>query len=100
MILDIPQILLKDGLGDYLVPEGNQINVWLSITGHPYPKITWTFNGKAVLNDKDTNLMSGGNKYLLSISETARKHQGIYTITAVNEAGKDTKDVSVNVCGK
>ena len=91
---------MEDGLWNYSVPEGRRINVWLSITGQPYPKITWTFNGKAVLKDKERNLMSGGNKHVLSISETARKHQGIYTITAVNEAGEDIKDVSVSVCGK
>ena len=85
---------------EYSVSNGEPLNVWLSITGHPYPKITWTFNGKEVPKDEVIQLMSGGNKHLLSIAETARKHQGIYTITAVNEAGEDAKDVSVNVYGK
>ena len=90
---------MKEGLEEYSVSNGEPLHVWLSITGHPFPKITWAFNAK-VLKDEDINLMSGGNKYLLSIAETARKHQGIYTITAVNEAGEDAKDVPVNVYGK
>ena len=91
---------MEEGFGEFSVPEGKRVNVWMSITGYPYPKICWTFNNKEVSGGEDIILMSGGNKHLMSISRAARKHQGIYTITAVNEAGKDTKGVSVNVYGK
>ena len=84
------------GCGEYSVSEGEQVNAWLSVTGFPYPEISWTFNGKDVSGDKDIKLMSGGNYHLLGITETARKHHGTYKLTAVNKAGKDTKTVLVH----
>ena len=80
--------------------KGNQLNVWVSITGHPCPKIAWTVHGKEIHEDNDISLMSDGDKHLMSIRKAARKHHGVYKITAVNEVGEDAKDISITVYGK
>ena len=100
VVLEKPQIHFEEDCVDYSVLKGKPVNIWVSITGHPYPKISWTFKDKDVLQDKDIKLMSGGDNHLMSIRKTTKKHQGVYQVKAVNEAGKETKDVSVNVYGK
>ena len=77
--------------------KGNQLNVWVSITGHPCPKIAWTVHGKEIHEDNDISLMSDGDKHLMSIRKAARKHHGVYKITAVNEVGEDAKDISITM---
>ena len=78
---------------------GQQLNVWMTISGYPSPKVTLAYNEKDLLKDKDVNLMSSGDKHLMSITKAGGRHRGIYKIKAVNAEGKDVKEISVTVLG-
>ena len=78
---------------------GQQLNVWMTISGHPSPEVTWTCNDEDLLKDKEVSLMSSGDKHLMSITKAASRHRGVYKIKAVNAAGEDVKEMSVTVLG-
>ena len=78
---------------------GQQLNVWLTISGHPSPKVAWAYNEKDLLKDKEVNLTSSGGKHLMSITKAASKHRGVYKIKAVNAEGQNVKEISVTVLG-
>ena len=78
---------------------GQQLNVWMTISGHPSPEVTLTCNDENVLKDKEVNLMSSGDKHLMSITKAGGRHRGVYKIKAVNAGGEDVKEISVTVLG-
>lgn len=70
-----------------------------TVTGKPYPSITWTINdGKP---DKDrVEILTEGNNSIVSIKNAQRKDCGKYHISACNPSGTKAASTRVEVVGE
>ena len=82
------------------VPVGQPLSVDAEVTGNPPPRVTWTFNEEDVSRSGMASVSSDGDKHALTIEDVSLKHHGTYTIEAVNEGGKDMKDIQISVIGE
>lgn len=86
---------VKNGL---TIRAGETLRVPATVTGKPYPAITWTKDdGKY---DKDrVEIITEGNDSILQIANCQRKDCGKYQITAMNPSGKKAAWSRVEVVG-
>lgn len=99
-----PSIELKEFLE---VEEGTDINILAKIKGCPFPTLKWY---KASTNkpddklpvqyDQHVNKVVGENDCTLVIHQSRRKDTALYTLTAENNLGADSKEMRLNVLGK
>lgn len=70
-----------------------------TVTGKPYPSITWTINdGKP---DKDrVEILTEGNNSIVTIKNAQRKDCGKYHISACNPSGTKAASTRVEVVGE
>ena len=78
---------------------GNTVSVEVNVTGTPPPDITLTFNQEDACKAGLATLEADGEKQKMTIENASLEHHGTYTIEAVNEAGKDRKDIQLSVIG-
>lgn len=87
--------------------EGTDIKIVAKIKGVPFPTLTWVKahpkkpdDKLPVLYDQHVNKIVDENSCTLLIQQSRRKDTGLYTITAVNNFGTDSKEMRLNVLGK
>ena len=87
---------VKNGLA---IRAGETLRVPATVTGKPYPSITWTKDdGKP---DKDrVEILTEGNDSIVQIKNVQRKDAGKYTISACNPSGIKNANCRVEVMGK
>lgn len=87
---------VKNGL---VIRAGELLRVPATVTGKPYPSITWTKDdGKP---DKDrVEILTEGNDSIVSIMNVQRKDCGKYQISACNPSGKKAAWTRVEVVGE
>ena len=61
--------------------------------------IVWDFNG-AVLENLAPRYSFSANRLALTIRDLAHRDEGLYTLTATNEAGVDSASLFLNIEGK
>lgn len=97
---EIPVIELdlsvKNGV---VIRAGETLRVPATVTGKPYPSITWTKDdGKP---DKDrVEILTEGNDSIVSIANVQRKDCGKYQISACNPSGIKSAWTRVEVMGE
>lgn len=86
---------VKNGV---IIRAGETLLVPATVTGKPYPAITWTKDdGKP---DKDrVEILSEGNNSIVSIKNVQRKDCGKYQIAACNPSGSKLAWTRVDVMG-
>lgn len=81
------------------VKAGDPLSINVPLTGSPAPTTTWTINDKS-LPFSNRILADSGEDYVgLKIPMTQRSDSGKYTITAKNDYGEDSADMTVLVYG-
>lgn len=70
------------------------------MTGHPAPKIEWKRDGQPVKETSRLEVSTTSSLTVLHIRHAAREHSGQYTITANNNAGTYTGEITVVVLEK
>lgn len=86
---------IKNGV---TIRAGETLRVPATVTGKPYPSISWTKDdGKP---DKDhVEILSEGNDSIVSIKNVQRKDCGKYQISACNPSGSKSAWTRVEVLG-
>lgn len=81
-----------------MVHAGGVIRIIAYVSGQPSPDVIWSRDGAALPPEAkvETTAISSS----LIIKPCARRHLGIYTLTAKNTGGEKTKNVTVEVLGK
>ena len=85
---------------DLTIKAGQPIKFDVNVSGEPPPTITWQINDKDLKSETRTTLENVDYNTKLTIRRVTRADSGKYTITAVNESGKDVASVNVLVIGK
>lgn len=87
---------VKNGV---VIRAGETLRVPATVTGKPYPSITWTKDdGKP---DKDrVEILTEGNDSIVSIANVQRKDCGKYQISACNPSGIKSAWTRVEVMGE
>lgn len=82
-----------------VIRAGETLRVPATVTGKPYPSITWTKDdGKP---DKDhVEILTEGNDSIVSIKNVQRKDCGKYQISACNPSGTKSASTRVEVMGE
>lgn len=87
--------------------EGTDINIVAKVKGVPFPMLTWAKappkkpdDKLPVVYDQHVNKVVGEDSCTLVIQQSRRKDTGLYTLTAVNNFGTDSKEMRLNVLGK
>ncbi|KAB5530702.1 hypothetical protein PHYPO_G00132430 [Pangasianodon hypophthalmus] len=74
-----------------VVKEGGAVSLSCTAEGNPEPEVTWSFQSKT--------RVTGRRQTTLTISEASLEDDGVYTCTATNDLGSDTRTVSLRVEG-
>ncbi len=81
-----------------VVHAGGVIRIIAYVSGQPSPEVTWSRDGAALPPEAkvETTAISSS----LVIKPCARRHLGVYTLTAKNAGGEKKKNITVEVLGK
>lgn len=99
-LTEIPVVELdlsvKNGV---VIRAGETLRLPATVTGKPYPSITWTINdGKP---DKEhVEILTEGNNSIVAIKNAQRKDCGKYHISACNPSGTKGASTRVEVVGE
>lgn len=87
---------VKNGV---VIRAGEALRLPATVTGKPYPSITWTINdGKP---DKErVEILAEGNDSIVAIKNAQRKDCGKYHISACNPSGTKGASTRVEVVGE
>jgi titin len=79
---------------------GSSLNLPVTVTGVPTPKVTWSLNDKTVAASMKTKLESRDMHYSLTTRDVSREDGGIYTVTAENVVGRKHATFEVKIKGE
>ncbi|KAE8573900.1 Putative twitchin [Halyomorpha halys] len=86
----------RKNLQKKVIASGQTLKFFADIKGEPPPKVTWTLQGNPLNNDR-ISIENEDYKTTFTLIKAKRKDRGTYTVTAINDSGKDTVDVEINV---
>lgn len=81
------------------IRAGETLSLPATVTGKPYPSITWTINDKKPDKDR-VEILSEGNNSIVVITNAQRKDCGKYHISACNPSGTKGASTRVEVVGE
>ncbi|XP_061139945.1 titin-like isoform X1 [Syngnathus typhle] len=84
----------------FTVKNGDDLKVEIPILGNPAPKIEWKKNGQAVKETSRLQISTTSSMTVFHIRHATREHVGQYSITASNNAGSYTGEITVVVLEK
>lgn len=84
----------------FTVKNGEDLKVEIPVTGHPAPKLDWKKDGQAVKETSRLEVSHTPSLTLLHIRHAVRDHSGLYYVTAKNNAGTYTGEITVVVLEK
>ncbi|CAG2161698.1 unnamed protein product [Oppiella nova] len=87
----------RNALNKVKIKAGQTFNFDVNVIGEPPPDITWTLKGRKVTSGDKIKLVNEPYNTKLNVRQATRADSGTYTITAVNENGKDEATVEVLV---
>lgn len=86
--------------------EGTDISIVAKIKGVPFPTLKWyrappnkPDDKTPVQYDQHVNKVVGENDCTLLIHQSRRNDTALYTLTAENNLGSDSKEMRLNVLG-
>lgn len=87
---------VKNGI---VIRAGETLRVPATVTGKPYPSITWTINDSKPDKDR-VEVVAEGNDSVVVIKNVQRKDCGKYHISACNPSGIKAASLRVEVMGE
>ncbi|KAJ8886792.1 hypothetical protein PR048_013004 [Dryococelus australis] len=90
----------RTNLKPIIVRAGKPIKYDVNIRGEPPPTVKWFQGEKEVKSEGTVEIINVDYNTKLNITDTVRKHTGLYKIVAENKHGKDEADVEVTVLCK
>lgn len=89
--------LLRDVI---TLKAGSTLRIPVEFTGCPPPFIEWYHQSRRMADDTRTTIEDRDDRTLLTVTNTKREDTGVYSVTVVNEAGRHSGKIRVNVTGK
>ncbi|KAK6759923.1 hypothetical protein RB195_021467 [Necator americanus] len=77
------------------VTIGRPVTLWCSVSGHPFPTITWRKDGEEVKPSDAIRILDDGQ--MLELLDTKKEHAGTWTCTAENDAGARELEIQLDV---
>lgn len=71
----------------------------MDVRGEPPPTMTWSFNGKPLINGRSVKIENEDYNTKFSLSDTTRKNTGVYSLRAENASGFDEATAEVIILG-
>lgn len=90
----------RTNLNNLVIKAGNIVKLDADVKGEPPPKITWAFKGEPIVSGEKIKIDNEDYHTLFILTKTQRSDTGKYTVTAVNDAGKDQVDIEITILGK
>jgi len=87
---------VKNGV---VIRAGENLHLPATVTGKPYPSITWTKDDSKPDKDR-VEILTEGNDSIISIKNVQRKDCGKYHISACNPSGIKSASTTVDVMGE
>ena len=87
---------VKNGV---IIRAGETLRIPATVTGKPYPSITWTKDDSKPDKDR-VEILIEGNDSIVSIKNAQRKDCGKYQISACNPSGTKAAWTRVEVMGE
>lgn len=94
-VIDL-DLSVKNGI---VIRAGETLRVPATVTGKPYPSITWTINDSKPDKDR-VEVVAEGNDSVVVIKNVQRKDCGKYHIYACNPSGTKAASLRVEVMGE
>ena len=95
--------VFKKALSDITITEKQALKLHVEVDGSPEPDIEWLKDGNPLKKKKSSSVKyvfhKEGNNHSLSVANVSLEDQGIYSITAKNQAGEIQCQSSVVVQG-
>lgn len=89
-------LAIKNGV---IIRAGETLNVPATVTGKPYPSITWTIEDSKPDKDR-VEILTEGNDSIVSVKNAQRKDSGKYHISVCNPSGIKGASIRVDVVGE
>ena len=87
--------VIHDFPSDLEVCEGEYVILYVSVSGHPPPVLTWYHNNESITTDPSIEIVSGDGT--LSIPSMEEKHIGIYRLVASNCHGSCFEELELTI---
>ncbi|XP_077423404.1 immunoglobulin-like and fibronectin type III domain-containing protein 1 [Vanacampus margaritifer] len=84
----------------FTVKNGEDLKVDIPVLGNPAPKIEWKKDGQTVKETSRLEISTTSSMTVFHIRHATREHVGQYSITASNNAGNYTGEITVVVLEK
>lgn len=94
-VIDL-DLSVKNGI---VIRAGETLRVPATVTGKPYPSITWTINDSKPDKDR-VEVVAEGNDSVVVVKNVQRKDCGKYHISACNPSGIKAASLRVEVMGE
>ncbi|XP_061891550.1 titin-like [Entelurus aequoreus] len=91
---------LQLNLTTFTVKNAEELKVEIPVVANPVPKVEWKRDGQAIKETSRLEIATTSSLTVLHIRHAAREHAGQYSITAKNNAGDDTRELTVVVLEK
>ncbi|XP_067613922.1 twitchin isoform X10 [Eurosta solidaginis] len=96
-----PQLYLHKLVGRKIrVRAGEPVNINLPISGAPTPKVEWKIGNLKVPETSKISHYTNSERTVFRIDDSTRQDAGMYTVTVLNEFGKDSADIEIIVVDK
>lgn len=86
--------LLRDVI---TLKAGSTLRIPVEFTGCPPPFVEWYHQSRRMADDTRTTIEDRDDRTQLIITNTKREDTGVYSVTVVNEAGRHSAKVRVNI---
>ncbi|PRD26308.1 UNVERIFIED_CONTAM: unc-22 [Trichonephila clavipes] len=87
----------RTNLKNIIIKANQMVSFDVDIIGEPPPKVQWHFDKKRIDDGDVYNINNVDYNSKFCLPKAARKHSGIYCITATNPSGSDEAEVEITV---
>jgi hypothetical protein len=97
--LELPKLEVDDSVISQKLRVTSQWKINVKFSGYPNPEVLWKRNGNELPSTKHCSIYTEENVTTIAIYSLTRDDSGTYTVTAKNEAGSVSVDLSLRVIG-